>query len=136
MKIFIIYKWDCIIRWVLFGLVVLLALLSSDPIALIDNPTVLSAVTLLSYLFIPIHSVLWLISFIFSIKNKQVPRIVFCVIAPIVSIIFLFFLIIIHVAMTGGVWIFGFTDDILYVIDSCDLQVSGESENTRRFEFS
>ena len=103
MKIFIVYKWDCIIRWGLFGLVVLLVLLSSDSIALIDNPIVLSAFTLLFYLFIPIHLVLWLISLIFSIKNKQVPHIVFCAIAPIVSIVFLFFLIIIHVAMTGGV---------------------------------
>ncbi len=103
MKIFIVYKWDCIIRWVLFGLVALLAFLSSDAIELIDNPITLSAFTLLLYLFIPIHPILWLISLIFSIKNKQVPRIVFCVIAPVVSIIFLLVLIIIHVAITGGV---------------------------------
>ena len=103
MKIFVVYKWDCFIRWGLFGLVALLAFLSSDAVALIDNPTALSAFTLLFYLFIPIHPILWLISLIFSIKNKQVPRIVFCVIAPIVSIVFLFFLIIMHVVMTGGV---------------------------------
>ena len=103
MKIFIVYKWDCIIRWVLFGLVALLAFLSSDLINLIDAPTGLSGFTLLFYLFIPIHPILWLISLIFSIKNKQVPRIVFCIIAPILSIIFLFFLIIMHVVMTGGV---------------------------------
>ncbi len=103
MKIFVVYKWDCIIRWGLFGLVVLFTLLSSDSIALIDNPTGLSAFTLLFYLFIPVHPVLWLISLIVSIKNKQVSRIVFCVIAPIVSIVFLFFLVVVHVAMTGGV---------------------------------
>ena len=103
MKIFIVYKWDCIIRWVLFGLVALLAFLSSDAIELIDNPITLSAFSLLIYLFIPIHPILWLISLIFSIKNKQVPSIVFCVIAPVVSIFFLLILIIIHVAITGGV---------------------------------
>lgn len=103
MKIFVVYKWDCIIRWGLFGLVALLAFLSGDAVALIDNPIALSGFTLLFYLFIPIHPILWLISLIFSIKNKQVPRIVFCVIAPIVSIVFLFFLIIMHVVMTGGV---------------------------------
>ena len=103
MKIFIVYKSDCIIRWGLFGLVVLLAFLSGNSIALIDKPIELSACTLILYLFMPVHLVLWLISFIFSIKNKQVPRIVFCVIAPIVSIVFLFLLIIIHVIMTGGV---------------------------------
>ena len=103
MKIFVVYKWDCIIRWSLFGLVVLLVFLSGDTLALIDKPIALSAFTLLFYLFIPVHPILWLISLIFSIKNKQAPRIVFCVIAPIVSIICLFFLIIMHVLMTGGV---------------------------------
>lgn len=103
MKIFIFYKWDCFIRWGLFGIVVLLALLSGESIALIDRPIVLSAFTLLFYLFVPIHPILWLLSLIFSIKYKQVWRIIFCVIAPIVSVICLFFLIIMHVAMTGGV---------------------------------
>lgn len=103
MKIYIVYKWDCIIRWGLFGLVVLLALLASEPIALIDNPITLSVFTLFFYLFIPIHPILWLISLILSIKNKKASSIVFCVIAPIVSIIFLLILIIMHVAMTGGV---------------------------------
>ena len=74
MKIFIVYKWDCMIRWVLFGLVALLAFLSSDAIELIDNPITLSAFSLLIYLFIPIHPILWLISLIFSIKNKQLPK--------------------------------------------------------------
>ena len=103
MKIFIVYKWDCIIRWVLFGLVALLAFLSSDAIGLIENPPTLSAFSLLIYLFIPIHPILWLISLILSIKNKKASSIVFCIIAPILSIIFLFFLIIMHVVMTGGV---------------------------------
>mgnify|MGYP003419705647 FL=1 len=103
MKMFIVYKWDCIIRWVLFGLVALLAFLSSDSIDLINNPTTLSACALLLYLFIPVHPVFWLISLINSINNKQVPRIVFCIIAPIISIIFLFSLIVIHVMITGGV---------------------------------
>ena len=103
MKMFQVYKWDCIIRWVLFGVVALLAYLSSDAVNLISNPTTWSACALLLYLFIPVHPVFWLIALIFSIKNKQVPRIVFCIIAPIVSIVFALTLIVIHVVITGGV---------------------------------
>ena len=39
MKMFQVYKWDCIIRWGLFGVVALLAFLSSDAVNLISNPT-------------------------------------------------------------------------------------------------
>lgn len=103
MKIFKVYKWDCIIRWVLFGLVAFLSMLASDAFDLISYPIVLGGFTLLLYLAVFVHFILWLIALIFSIKNKKIPAIIFCIIAPIISISFLFFLIIIHVSMTGGV---------------------------------
>ena len=103
MKTYIVYKWDCIIRWALFGLVTLLVNLSRIFSDVIDKPIMLSVCTIFFYFLVPVHFVLWLISLIFSIKNKQVKRTVFCAVAPIISIICLFFLIIIHVAMTGGV---------------------------------
>ena len=101
MKMFRVYKWDCMIRWGLFGLVVLFAFLSGDSIGLIDYPVSLSGSTLFLYIFVPIHPILWLIALIVSIKNKKVPQIVFSVIAPIVSVVFLFFLFVIHVYKTG-----------------------------------
>ena len=101
MKMFQLYKWDCIIRWVLFGLAAFIWILyGMDFIS--SYPVPLSGVTLLLYL-IPVHLILWLISIIVTIKNKKIPAIIFSCIAPIVSIAFLFFLIIIHVGITGGV---------------------------------
>ncbi len=103
MKMFKVYKWDCIVRWVLFGLVAFLSLLAGDAFDLISYPIIIAVLTLLIYLPIPVHLILWVIALIFSIKNKKWSSVIFCIIAPIVSIAFLFFLIIIHVSMTGGV---------------------------------
>lgn len=101
MKIFQIYKWDCIIRWILFGLAAFVGILYGMEL-IPSYPIPLSGLPLLLYL-IPVHPILWLISIILTIKNKKIPAIVFSCIAPVVSIAFLFFLIIIHVGITGGV---------------------------------
>ncbi len=101
MKIFKIYKWDCIVRWILFVSAAFVWFFFGTNEGF-HYPTPLSGLPLLLYL-IPIHPVLWLISIIVSIKNKKIPAIVFDCIAPVISIAFLFFLIIIHVDVTGGV---------------------------------
>ena len=103
MKIFKVYKWDCIISWILFGLLAILFCLY-EGFEVIDCPILVSGSSLVYYLFlIPVHLILWLISVIFSIKDKQLPAIIFCFISPIVSVAFTFFIIIIHVYITGGV---------------------------------
>lgn len=101
MVMYKIYQWDCIVRWILFVSAAFVWFLFGTNIVS-SYPTPLSGLPLLLYL-VPIHPILWLISIIVSIKNKKIPAIVFHFIAPIVSIAFLFFLIIIHVDITGGV---------------------------------
>ncbi len=101
MVMYKIYKWDCIIRWVLLVLAAFVWFLYGTG-SVAFYPTQLSGLPLLLYL-VPIHPILWLISIIVSIKDKIIPAIVFNCIAPIVSIAFLFLLIIIHVNITGGV---------------------------------
>ena len=103
MKIFKVYKWDCIISWVLFGLLAVLFFLY-DACGVIDSPITVSGLNIVYFFFlIPVHLILWLISVIFSIKDKQIPAIIFCFLSPIVSAALVFFLIIIHVSITGGV---------------------------------
>lgn len=101
MVMYKIYKWDCIVRWILLVLAAIFWFLYGTNVVS-TYPTPLSGLPLLLYL-IPVHPVLWLISIIVSIKNKKIPAIIFNCIAPIVSIAFLFLLIIIHVGVTGGV---------------------------------
>ena len=101
MVMYKVYKWDCIVRWILLVLAAFVWFLYGTNIVP-TYPTPLSGLPLLLYL-IPIHPVLWLISIIVSIKNKKIPAIVFNCIAPIISVAFLFLLIIIHVDITGGV---------------------------------
>ena len=101
MVMYKVYKWDCIVRWILLVLAAFVWFLYGTG-SVPSYPTPLSGLPLLLYL-IPMHPILWLISIIVSIKNKKIPAIVFNCIAPIVSIAFLFLLIIIHVNVTGGV---------------------------------
>ncbi len=98
MVMYKVYKWDCIVRWILLGLAAFVWFFFGTN----SFPTPLSGLPLLLYI-IPVHPVLWLISIIVSIKNKKIPSIVFNCIAPVISIAFLFLLIIIHVDVTGGV---------------------------------
>jgi len=101
MVMYKVYKWDCIVRWILcVSATFYWFLYGTNTVA--SYPTPLSGLPLLLYL-IPMHPILWLISIIVSIKNKKIPAIVFNCIAPVISIAFLFLLIIIHVNITGGV---------------------------------
>lgn len=88
MKIFKVYKWDCIISWILGGLSLL-------DVAIMRNGDFLFTQGVIYYFYylIPVHLVLWLIALISSIKNKQVSSITFCAVSPLISIIALFFII-------------------------------------------
>ncbi len=103
MRMIKIYKWDCIIRWGVAGLIIFFGVLSNDFLDLLPYayPVISGFFTMLFYL-IPVHPIFWLLSLIFSIKNKQKAQIIFSIIAPIVSILFFLMLVIFHAVYAGN----------------------------------
>jgi len=97
MKMIKVYKWDCIIRWVAFGVFAFFALISEDFLNLFSRPYPIGFMIFTMFLYIiPIHPIFWLISLIYSIKEKQKKSIIFSILAPIVSFVFAFLFLFIH----------------------------------------
>lgn len=100
MKMIKVYKWDCIIRWVAFGVFMFFALISEDFLNLFSYPYPINFFIFLMFLYmVPVHPIFWLISLIYSIKEKQKKSIIFSILAPFLSVVFFCIFFLIH-----GIW--------------------------------
>ena len=101
------YIWYCFVTWSLWGISIILSLcartdLGTTNTSLFPIALIFSKLSIFIY-FLPFQLILFILSLIRTIKQKNGNGIAFSIGLFIITTVFSFFLIVTHVWLTGGV---------------------------------